>query len=257
MTRTILAMGGGGFTMEPRNPALDDFILGLSGRPVPRICFLPTAGGDAGQQIAQFHDAFADRACETRELSLFRLGRDPEPLRDTLLSQDVIYVGGGSMRNMLAIWRAHGLDEILIEAWDRGVVLAGLSAGAMCWFEHGISTSSGRPGPVAGLGLLSGSLSVHRDGERHRLPVFRAAIADGTLPGGWAVDDGAALLFREHALARVVASEPGRGASRIDRIDGELREVELQADVLRGATPMGAVPADIREFRLTRRSASR
>lgn len=257
MTRTILAMGGGGFTMEPRNPALDDFILALPGRPVPRICFLPTASGDTGQHIAQFHTAFADRACETRHLSLFRLGRDPEPLRDTLLSQDVIYVGGGSMRNMLAIWRAHGLDAILIEAWERGVVLAGLSAGAMCWFEHGISTSSGRPEPVEGLGLLPGSLSVHRDGEPGRLPVFRDAIARGALPGGWAVDDGCALLFRERVVARVVASSPGRGAARIDLIDGRLREAELESEWLKPEPTRGdPVPADIREFRLSRRSAS-
>ncbi|MFL5845742.1 MAG: Type 1 glutamine amidotransferase-like domain-containing protein [Solirubrobacteraceae bacterium] len=258
MTRTILAMGGGGFTMEPQNPALDDFILGLSPRPIPRICFLPTASGDPNQQIAQFHAAFGDRACEPRELSLFRLGRDPEPLRDTLLSQDIIYVGGGSMQNLLAIWRAHGLDAILAEAWDRGVVLAGLSAGAMCWFEHGISTSFGPPAPVGGLGLLAGSLSVHRDGERARLPVYRDAIQRGTLPGGWAVDDGAALLFRDRVLSRVICSTAGRGAARLDLIDGRLREVELEAEPLRGApAPSDPPPADIREFRLSRRSASR
>jgi peptidase E len=258
VTRTILAMGGGGFTMEPRNPALDDFVLGLAANKVPRICFLPTASGDPVAHIAQFQAAFADRACETRSLSLFRLGRDPVPLRDTLLSQDIIYVGGGSMRNMLAIWRAHELDVILREAWERGVVLAGLSAGAMCWFEQGISTSDGAPAPVAGLGLLPGSLSVHRDGEPARLPVFRDHVLRGELPGGWAADDGCALLFRDAALARVVASSPGRGACRIDRVGGRLQEVELAADVLgaeRGA--QAAPPADIREFRLTRRAASR
>jgi peptidase E len=258
VTRTILAMGGGGFTMEPRNPALDDFVLGLSPRPVPRICFLPTASGDPGPQIAQFQATFAGRACEPRYLSLFRLGREPVPLRDTLLSQDVLYVGGGSMRNMLAIWRAHGLDGILAEAWERGVVLAGLSAGAMCWFEAGITTSTGPPLPAEGLGLLPGSLSVHRDGEPQRLPVYRDAVLRGEVPGGWAIDDGAALLFRDRAVAKVVASSAGRGAARIDRVGGALQEVELAADLLRpaGTLPPSA-PADIREYRLTRRSASR
>ena len=256
MSRTILAMGGGGFTMEPRNPVLDDYVLRRSPRPVPRILFLPTASGDPIQHIAQFQAAFAGRACETRHLSLFRLGRDPVPLRDTLLSQDVIYVGGGSLRNMLAIWRAHGLDALLREAWERGVVLAGLSAGAMCWFEHGITTSGGPPASTAGLGLLPGSMSVHRDGEPTRLPVFRDAILRDEIPGGWAVDDGCALLFRDRALSRVVASGPDRGAARIDRVGGRLQEVETQAEcLLDDPDAQAAAPADIREFRLTRRSA--
>jgi peptidase E len=124
--------------------------------------------------------------------------------------------GGGSMRNMLAIWREHGLDEILRSCWEQGVVLAGLSAGAMCWFERGVSTSTGRPAPVAGLGLLPGSLSVHRDGEPERLPVYLDAVRRGELPPGYAADDGVGLLFCEDELRQVVSSRPAAGAARVD-----------------------------------------
>ncbi|HWK30073.1 MAG TPA: peptidase E [Solirubrobacter sp.] len=208
-------MGGGGFTMEPDNPALDDFILTLAEARVPRICLLPTASGDGEAQIRQFHATFGARACEPRHISLFRLGSRPVPLRETLLAQDAIYVGGGSMLGLLAVWRALGLDAILRECWQAGVVLAGLSAGAMCWFEWGLTSSLGAPAPAPGLGFLPGSLSVHMDGEPARLPVYRAAVASGALPDGYAADDGVALLFRGTALQEVVTSRPGRRALRV------------------------------------------
>ena len=126
------------------------------------------------------------------------------------------------MRNLLALWRAHGLDRLLVQAWQRGTVLAGLSAGAMCWFQGGVTRSSGPPEAIAGLGMLEGSLTVHADGEPERLPVWLAAVRDGTLPGGWALDDGVGLLFRGERLERVVSSRPGAGAQRVDAIDGEL-----------------------------------
>ena len=150
--------------------------LGRVRRPEPRVCLLPTAGGDSEEQIFRFYAAFSDEACEPTHLSLFRLGRRPVSLAAHLLAQDVIYVGGGSMLNMLAVWRAHDLDRVMEEAWTRGIVLAGLSAGSMCWFEHGISTSSGLPGLAAGLGLLPGSNSVHYDGEPHRRPRYLEAV---------------------------------------------------------------------------------
>ena len=176
--------------MEPDEPALDEFILDLSPAAVPKVCFLPTASGDADEQVRRFHATFGDMRCEPSALSLFRLGVEPIDPRAHLLAQDVIYVGGGSMRNMLAIWREHGLDAILVDAWREGVVLAGLSAGAMCWFEAGITTSSGRPDPALGLGILPGSLSVHLDGEPEREPAFLEAISRGDIPPGWAADDG-------------------------------------------------------------------
>ncbi len=224
--RVIFAMGGGGFTMEPSNPLLDDFVLSLApesartGAREPRILFLPTASGDTAAQIAAFHARYTDRLCVAEHLSLFRLHELRRPLQEIVFSQDILYVGGGSMRNLLAIWRAHDLDRLLIEAWRRGIVLAGISAGAMCWFEGGISRSSGPPEALAGLGLLEGSLTVHADGEPERLPVWLAAVRDGVLPGGWALDDGVGLLFAGERLERVVSSRPGAGAQRVDQVAG-------------------------------------
>ena len=256
--RTILAMGGGGFTMEPDNPVLDDFVLELTGVREPRILFLPTASGDPAAQITAFQDRFGDRPCAPSHLSLFRLHGMRRTLRDVVLEQDAIYIGGGSMRNLLAIWRAHGLDALLVEAWERGVVLAGLSAGAMCWFEGGITRSSGPPETIAGLGLLRGSLSVHADGEPERLPAFLEAVRVGALPGGWAVDDGVGLLFADGAFVRAVASRPGAGAVRVDAVDGELVRARIEPELL-GAGPAGMPPPGnaIEELRAVRRLRGR
>jgi len=217
---TVLAMGGGGFTAGPVDPALDDLVLRLTGLARPRICMLPTAGGDSEHQIRRFYETYGDRLCEPSHVSLFRLGKRPMPLREHLLAQDVIYVGGGSMVNLLAIWRAQGLDVILREAWEAGVVLAGLSAGSMCWFEWGITTSSGAPAPAPGLAFLPGSNSVHHDSEPARRPVYLDAVRDGSLPAGWAVDDGAALIFRGSRLDGVVSARRGRAAYAVTP-DGE------------------------------------
>ncbi|MEA2318205.1 MAG: hypothetical protein QOD44_2394, partial [Solirubrobacteraceae bacterium] len=174
-------------------------------------------------------------------------------LRGLLLDQDVIYVGGGSMRNMLAIWRVHELDAILRECWARGIVLAGLSAGAMCWFQAGITKSRGDAEPVEGLGLLPGSLSVHYDGEPERRPAYLSAVASGAVPEGFGADDGVGLLFRDGQLQRVVASRPGARCVRVRRVGGRAVEQPVPVEVLADPEPYLA-PADIREFRAARRA---
>ncbi len=238
--RRILAMGGGGFTMQERSSALDAFVLRLSDEPVPKICFLPTASGDPREQVTRFYERFGDWPCEPSIVSLFNLGRDRIDPVAHLLAQDVIYVGGGSMRNMLAIWREHGIDGAMHEAWDRGVALAGLSAGAMCWFEGGISMSGGAPEPVRGLRMLDGSLSVHLDGEGERLPVFRDAVATGELPPGYAVEDGAALLYVGTRLRECVASRRGARVVHVapDGVGG-VHEEEMPVRLLPGAIEPG------------------
>ena len=255
----ILAMGGGGFTMEPDNPALDDFALSLVRVPEPRILFLPTASGDPTAQITSFYARFARRASATH-LSLFRRHGSARSLEDIVLEQDVIYVGGGSMRNLLAIWRAHELDGLLVEAWRRGIVLAGLSAGAMCWFSGGVTRSSGPLEVIGGLGLLPGSFTVHADGEPERLPVWLAAVRSGELPGGWAADDGVGLLFHGTRMTRVVTSRPGTAALRVDLVAGELVRHRIEPELL-GAGPGGPgsqpVPDDIRELRELRQAMRR
>jgi peptidase E len=241
-------MGGGGFTMEPANPLLDEFVLTLARRPVPRILFLPTASGDPTTQINAFLHRFAGRACTPEHLALFRLRETGRSLQETVMAADVIYAGGGSMRNLLAVWRAHGLERMLVQAWCCGSVLAGLSAGAMCWFQAGVTRSSGPPEPLPGLGLLAGSLSVHADGEPERLPVWLAAVAHGSVPGGWAVDDGVGLLFRGHRMAGAFSSRPGAGAERVDAVGGELVRRRLHAQLLGDGAP-AAVDDAVRELR--------
>jgi peptidase E len=221
--------------MEKSAGALDRLILSLTAKPVPKICFLPTASGDPREQTTRFYERFSAWPCEPSILSLFHLGRDRINPTDHLLAQDAIYVGGGSMRNMLAVWREHGVDVAMRRAWEQGVVLAGLSAGAMCWFEGGVTMSGGAPAVAAGLGLLQGSLSVHRDGEPERWPVYRDAVAAGVLPAGYAADDYAALVFEGTKLSACVAS---RASARVTRVSadgaGSVTERPLSVRLLPG-----------------------
>jgi dipeptidase E len=206
-------MGGGGFSMEPEVPLLDDHVLGLArasrGRDRPRVCFLATASGDSPAYIASFYAAFARRA-EATHLPLFM--RAVDDIEAFLLDQDVVYVGGGNTENMMAIWRVHGVDRALRRAWEAGIVLTGLSAGSLCWFETGTTDSFGAVlTPLSsGLGLIPGSHSPHYDGEASRRPHYHWLVADGVLPAGYAADDGAALVFRGTELAEVVTSRPRR-----------------------------------------------
>jgi dipeptidase E len=255
--RLIFAMGGGGFTMEPANPLLDDYVLDLARQPRPRVLFLPTASGDTLEQMNAFRARFASRACVPEQLSLFRLHGARRSLEEIVLSQDIVYVGGGSMRNMLAIWKAHNLDVMLIDAWRRGIVLAGLSAGAMCWFEGGVTRSGGPPEAIAGMGLLGGSLSVHADGEPERLPVWLTSVREGALPGGWALDDGVGLLFAGRGLRAAVSSRPGAGAERVDAVGGEVVRRRLEVELLgadeRRPGPLRGVDEAVAELRQVQR----
>jgi peptidase E len=163
--RRIVAMGGGGFSMEPENPRLDAFVLSLARSSPPRVCFVPTASGDSERYVANFYRAFAASECTPSDLGLF--DRAVEDLEAFVLAQDVVYVGGGNTASLLAVWRAHGLDAILRRAWAEGVVLCGISAGMNCWFEQSVTDSFGpRLAPLHdGLGLVPGSACPHYDGE--------------------------------------------------------------------------------------------
>lgn len=223
--RHIVAMGGGGFSQEPENPYLDDFVLDLSGASTPRVCFLGTASGDADSYALKFFEAFAGRRCVASRLTLFHPGK--VPAADLLADQDVIYVGGGSTANLLAVWRVHGIDVLLRQAWERGAVLTGLSAGSICWFESGV-TDSLHPEALlpltGGLGFLPGSHCPHYDADPRRPEAYRRLVARGELPPGYAVDDGAALHFTGTTLTEVVASRPAARAYWVEA--GEDKAVE-------------------------------
>ena len=185
---TVVALGGGGFSMEPDNPLIDDHVLGLArasrGHDRPRVCFLPTASGDSPVYIATFYASYARKA-EAAHLALFM--RTVDDVEAFLLDQDVIYVGGGNTENMLAVWRVHGVDRALRRAWESGTVMTGLSAGSLCWFEP------------------------------NRRPYYQRLVGEGRMPGGYAADDGAALVFRGTKLAEVVTSRPDAHGYRVER----------------------------------------
>lgn len=215
-THSQLVTMGGGFSMEPKNLRLDRFVLSLSPVPDPRVLFVPTAGGDSDNYLRRFYSAFTRLPCRPTHLSLFEI--PPEGIAERVGSVDVIYVGGGSTFNLLTLWRAWGVDDLFAEAWQRGVVMAGVSAGAICWFEQGL-TDSLDPGvyrPLEGLGWLGGSFCPHLDGEPQRLPTLKVLLAAGELAPGYACDDGAALHFVGTELKEAVASRPEASAYRTE-----------------------------------------
>jgi len=250
MIGRILTLGGHEFSARPPDRAVCELMLRLASERAagrPRICIVPTASGDTSEQIARFYASFAERACEPSDLSLFRLGRRPMALRDHLLSQDLIYVGGGSMVNLLAVWEAHELGAVLSLAWRQGIVLAGQSAGAMCWFEAGITKSSGRPAAEAGLGLLSGSLCVHYNNEPERRAAYLDAVAGG-MPGGYGLDDYAGLLWEGIGPPTAVTARRGARAYRVTSSATGVVESPLPARFLPAPAP-AALREDIAEFR--------
>jgi dipeptidase E len=244
-TPQIVALGGGGFSMERDGSLLDEYVLSLISSPRPRVCFLPTASGDADHYVVRFYRRFSP-SCETSHLSLFRrdqgAGGVEEDLATHLLGQDVIYVGGGNVVSMLGAWSAHGLDGILRDAWRRGVVLCGPSAGSLCWFAEALSAFHGAPRAVRGLGLLPYSNCVHYDAEPHRRAEYHSLVANG-MRAGFAVEDRVALHFRGTRLHGVVCSRPDASAYRVQAGARGVRETRLQACYLGEADGAAAAGA--------------
>jgi dipeptidase E len=225
--RHLVALGGGGFSMGFA-AELDDGLLALTGADHPRVLFVPTASGDAADYIARFYRAFARRAAASH-CELFRRDGDLEAL---CRAQDLIYVGGGNTANMLAVWRIHGMDRALRAAYDAGVVIAGISAGAVCWFEDAVTDSYGLPMRALGTGLgwLPGPLVPHYDGEAERRPVTHRLVGDGTWPhGALAVDDGAAAVFVDEQLVEVWSAQANATAYRVSLAGGAPAEQRLDA----------------------------
>ncbi|MGQ4807558.1 hypothetical protein NKDENANG_00912 [Candidatus Entotheonellaceae bacterium PAL068K] len=214
--------------MEPENLTLDNYVLAQAHASVPAVAFVPTASGDADSYIVQFYTAFSGLPCRPSHLTLFR--RTPN-LRAYLLAQDVIYVGGGNTKSMLAVWREWGLPELLRQAWATGIVLAGISAGAICWFEQGVTDSfAGRLRRLDGLGFLPGSCCPHYNGEIERRPTYHRLLHDGDMAPGFAIDDGAAIHFLNDQVHRVVASRKDARAYRVRLTHGAVTEEPMPAD---------------------------
>ena len=234
---TILATSMG-FASAGRGPydwrpgPVFDLASQLAGAPDRlRICFLGTATGDEPTRIAGFYGAFAGRPdVVVSHLSLFPMPTVAD-VRAHLLAQDVVWVGGGSVANLLAVWRVHGLDEVFREVWQAGVVLAGVSAGSLCWHVGGTTDSFGpdlRP-VTNGLGFIPTSNGVHYDSEEQRRPLYHQLVCDGTLPEGHATDDGVGLVYRGTELVDVVADRDDAAAYRVERNpDGTVTETRLE-----------------------------
>jgi peptidase E len=203
-----------------------------SGR--PKLCFIGTATGDAVTDIATFYAAFAAHDVQASHLALFAMP-NVEDVRAHLLSQDVIWVGGGSTANLLAVWRVHGLDRILRECWESGVVLGGVSAGSICWHEGGTTDSFGRRlAPLTnGLGFLPYSNGVHYDAEKRRRPLLHDLIGNGTLGAGYATDNGVGIHYRGTEFIEAVADRPGVYAYRVERAsDATVSETRIPPRLL-------------------------
>src|SRR3979409_243131 len=233
----IVAFGGGGFSMEWGNPLLDDYVLSLARVRRPKVCFLPTASGDADHYIVRFYRAFAAPRCEPSHISLFRRETGVGDPRAHLLAQDLVYVGGGSLISLLGTWRAHGIDIALREAWRAGVVLCGGSAGSLCWFSHAVSAFHEGPARrMEALGFLPWSNAVHYEEEPGRRVAFQQAVEDG-MPPGYGIGDGAALHFVGTELAGGVSSRPGARAVHGSKAEDGVVERELPVRYL------GSMPA--------------
>ena len=226
----IIALGGGGFAVNPDNLAIDRYILAQARVSEPGVAFVPTASGDADPYIVRFYAAYLGLPCRPSHVSFFH--RTPD-LRSYLLAQDVIYVGGGNTKSMLAVWREWGLPELLREACDAGIVLAGISAGAICWFAQGITDSFADQLRVLDcLGFLPGSCCPHYVAEVERRPAYHRLLGNGEIAPGWAIDDGAALHFVNGEVHRVVSARHGSTAYRVQLVDGTVQEEPLAAESL-------------------------
>jgi len=211
MPRRIVACGG----EQLSYPALTRYLLQLPAKPRPKILFVPTASGDDAAYLLSFYQAFAGLGCEPSHLLLFN--RTIDDIDGFVRSQDVVMVGGGNTANMLAIWRLHGVEGALRNAYRNGTILTGWSAGCICWFEAGITDSfTMELGPLRdGLKLLEGSACPHYDSQERRRPVYAREIAAG-LPSGIALDDGVAARYDDEHLVEIVSARPEGRAFSVD-----------------------------------------
>jgi len=219
---TILATSGGFVPSRRRQiepGPLIDFAFELAGRPErPRFCYLGTASGDDPVQQGWVYGAFVGSEVQVSHLALFTMPNVAD-IRAHLLAQDVIWVGGGSVAGLLAMWRLHGLEPILRECWQEGVVLGGVSAGSICWHVGGTTDSFGPDLRLIddGLAFLPFSNGVHYNNEPQRRPLFHKLIAEGHLPAGCATDDGAGLHYRDQELVEAVSDRPAAFAYSVER----------------------------------------
>ncbi|MDT5153075.1 MAG: hypothetical protein QOI01_4808 [Mycobacterium sp.] len=237
-TPTILATSGGiqeGRRTRLAFSALTDYAVELSGTTgrAPRMCLLATAMGDDRATLNYLAEAAQERGCSASHLTLFPMP-NVDDITEHLLAQDVIWVFGGSVAGLLAMWRLHGVDDALHAAWQAGVVLTGISAGSLCWHVGGTTDSFGPDlrAVTDGLGFVPFSNGVHYDSEPQRRPLLQRLVGNGTLPAGYATDDGAGVLYHGTEFVEAIAETDGAGAYFVTA-DGERGVTETRLDTRR------------------------
>ncbi len=216
--RQIIAIGGGGFGGSDRTWLLERYLLEqLQNKTAPRVCFLPQASAESPEYVTRFYETFCALGAQPSWLSLF--GRVEDNWKEKLLAQDLIYVGGGNTRSMLALWREWGVDKVLIEAYNKGIVLAGVSAGAICWFEQGITDSVWPLGVLPCLNLIPGSCCPHYDSEPERRPTYLRKVKEGEAMPGLALQDNTAAHFIDGQLHCVMSNAEGKKAFNISKTE--------------------------------------
>jgi len=225
----IFPFGGG------QNKYFINEIIKLTGKERPRICYLPTASGDSESGIIRFYDLVSDLSVEPHHQKVWISSyNQKESFEEVLLSMDAIYVGGGNTLNMMAIWKAQGIDVVLKKALEKGIVLAGGSAGSLCWFDNG--TTDSRPkelSVVEGLGFLPFSHSPHYHSEEYRQPLYHKNIANGIFKAGYAMDDYTGIIFKNGKPFKVVSLDDEHHSYFVSMKDGKVVEEKLKAVILK------------------------
>ncbi len=209
----IIAIGGGGFGDFQKNLSMERYLVEQTQKTSPKVCFLPQASSESSEYIVRFYETFASLGALPSWISLF--GRVEDSWKEKLLQQDLIFVGGGNTRSMLALWREWGMDQVLLEAYKRGIVLSGVSAGAICWFEQGITDSVWPLGALTGLKMLKGSCCPHYDTEPERRPTYLSKVSNNEVIPGIALEDNTAAHFVDGKLKCIVGTAEGKKAFNV------------------------------------------
>jgi dipeptidase E len=224
----ILAIGG--YRDQTKAHRIHKYVLDVASKERPNVCCLMQASAENNDYLLQVYDSFIGLGAEVSHLSLF--GRVEPTWRDHLLAQDVIFVGGGNTRSMLALWREWGVDAVLREAYDKGVVMSGVSAGAICWFEGGVTDSVWPLGVLSAMGFLAGTMCPHYDGEAERQPAYTRMVREGEIGTGLALCDGAVAHFEEGQLVRVMGEDADSKAYYVRKEGDDAIEDKIDVQLL-------------------------
>lgn len=226
MNKQIVASGGGGFARRGAHLKLEHYLVHLTGKDNPLVCFLPQASAESPEYVVKFFETFSRLGAQPMWVSLF--GRVEPTWKEKIMQADLVYVGGGNTRSMLALWREWGVDEVLRAAYEQGTIMSGVSAGALCWFEQAVTDSVWPLGVIPGLGFLEGSCCPHFDSEKERRPTYEKMLREDTVKPGIALEDDTAAHFIDGALYKIVGSTENKRAFQC----GVLGSTALDVDYL-------------------------